>query len=278
MSDAIKKTQKKGIDHDESRIRRVETTIQVRKGKKEELLSKRRTPVDSAADNSPPTYTAGLSKDELEECFRRKMDDLKGEFIKMNLISEADNSMFYLPLVTGFVYGDNQILYDTDQNVQQNSMPGQGTQVTIKDDGTVTILIEKYIPFKVIMIPRDFSNLPVRQREDSFNLKNNLTEEQNGKFCALFLLNMYLIKDYILPEYQKEKIKQILINLDICNPVPGSIDWSKYIFVLMPKIDTNFVEDTSLKMVVKGGSIKSRKTRKSRKTKSKRRKTNKRRR
>jgi len=56
MSDALKKTQKKGIDYDESRGRRTETTIQVRKGKKNETLSKIRTayPLGQSENNIPP--------------------------------------------------------------------------------------------------------------------------------------------------------------------------------------------------------------------------------
>ena len=222
---------------------------------------------------TPLSYTSTLTPTVLEDCFRKKIDELKSEF--RNLISQASNSMVYLPLVTGFVYGDDQILYSPDSNVEQNAMPGQGNQVNITNN-TVTLLIEQNIPFKVIIIPRILSNYPVLQREVSFDLKNNFTPEQSGKISAIFLLDIYLNPNYNLTPDQKDKIKQILINLDICNPT--SIDWSLYIFLLMPNIYTNFVEDKSLQMVPKGGTktkSKKNKSTKTRKTKGKRKTPNK---
>lgn len=224
-------------------------------------------------DITPSSYTSKLIPNELDDCFRRKMNELKIEF--ESYISEADNGMiFFKDTVTGFVYGDDQILYAPDSNIEQNAMPGQGNQVNITNN-TVTLLIEQNIPFKVIMIPRIISNQPVLQRELSFDLKNKLTPVQNGKFCALFLLDIYLNPNYNLTPEQKAKIKEILINIDICNTDPNSIDWSQYIFLLMPGVYTNFVEDKSLQMIPKGGSrSKTRKPNKGRKT-NKRRKTNK---
>jgi hypothetical protein len=270
MSDAVKKTQKKGIDHDESRRRRTETTIQVRKGKKDELLSKRRS----------PTYTSSLTPEQLEQleqlekCFSKIQDKLINELSQY--IKVAENGVIYLNKVTGFLYGNKEILYEPNQNVMQNGMPGQTTQTMINTD--ISALLEQDIPFKVIIMNKSevSQNTDKMIRQYSFNAKNNLTLEQSGKLSVAFLLNMYLNPHYV--NINKDEIRKKLIALDICNPEPGSIiDWSKYIFILMPGVHTDFT-NSSLQMVVGGGAKRRKNKTKRRRTKSKRMKTRRRRR
>jgi hypothetical protein len=253
MADAFKKTQKKGIDHDESRRRRTETTIQVRKGKKGEVVAKRR---------------GILSPEQLEECFSKIQDELIKELSQY--IKVAENGVIYLNEVTGFFYGDKHVFYRPNLNVTQNGAPGQTTQITTNTD--VSALVEQDIPFKVIIMDKSEANQNTDKmmRQGSFNAKNNLTAEQSGKISAAFLLNMYLNPNYV--NINKDVIREKLITLDICNPEPGFIDWSKYIFLLMPGVYTNFTQK-SLEMGNSAGGSRKSKGRKSRKNKkSKRRK------
>ena len=84
MSDTVRKTQKKSIDFDESRRRRTETTVQNRKGKKDEVLSTRRAPA--------PVIIEQEDVDPYEQLFENQQScNLLGLDGKMNIILKDIN-------------------------------------------------------------------------------------------------------------------------------------------------------------------------------------------
>ena len=225
-------------------------------------------------ENKKVNYTSTLTPEQLEDCFIKKQRELQPELSEY--ISIAQNGVISLKRVTGFLYGDKQILYEPNANVMQSGPPGQTTQ-TMNNATDTTALVEQRIPFKIIIMDKisAIQDTDKMTRQDSFNTKNNLTPEKSGKICATFLLNMYLNSKYV--NIDKDEIRGKLITLDICNPDPTSIDWSKYIFLLMPGVYTDFSQQ-SLEMGNTGGTRSKKSKTKRRKHKSKRRKTNKRRR
>ena len=214
-----------------------------------------------------------------EECLKKMLIDLTNE-LAAYITPAEDNKMLYLNEVSGFVWGDNQILYTPTQHVKIYAMNGQGNQATVTNTGA-TLLIEQRIPFKLI-VGQQLEVGSEKERIASFIEKNGMSSEISGKLAAAFLLDMLLNISYNLPSEKKQEIKRKLFEIGICKPINNTnINWTNLSFLLMPGVYTDMENSKSLKMteVSEGGTKKTKKQRKTKKRrKTKRRKTTKKRR
>lgn len=226
-------------------------------------MSKRKAVVKAALVESDAAKAAKVESE--EDCLKSMLSHLTNE-LREYITPAEDNKMLYLNEVSGFVWGDNQVLYTPTGHVQIYAMNGQGNQATVTNTD-VTLLIEQLIPFKVI-VSHQF-DVGTEERVTSFNKKNDITPEISGKLAAVFLLDMLLNNSYNLTPEKKQEIKNQLFAIGICNPINNdNIEWIKLKFLLMPGVYTDMVDTQSLKMEKKIGG-----TRKTHKKGTKRRKT-----